>query len=100
MGQVLTSTKSIGGSFRLLRIYAYELKINPRFALRILNATWAVISLITALCVCTKDQSAVRIEDLKCDVGGLGDRLVVGLRTLTPPTGVRVPLPHPIICPN
>ena len=25
----------------------------------------------------------------------LGDRLVVGLRTLTPPTGVRIPLPQP-----
>ena len=26
----------------------------------------------------------------------LGDRLVVGLRTLTPPTGVQIPLPQPI----
>lgn len=25
----------------------------------------------------------------------LGDRPVVGLRTLTPPTGVRIPLPQP-----
>ncbi len=42
MGQVPTSTKSIGGSFRLLRF----------------------------LSVCTEDQSAVRIEVLKCGVGG------------------------------
>ena len=67
MGQVLTSTKSIGGSFRLLRLYVYVLKINPRFALRYICA-------------------------LRAD---LGDRLVVGLRTLTPPTKVRILVPQP-----
>ncbi len=30
-----------------------------------------------------------------CARSFLGDRLVVGLRTLTPPTGVRIPLPQP-----
>ena len=38
---------------------------------------------------------STRSAKLKRQPRLLGDRLVVGLRTLTPPTGVRIPLPQP-----
>src|SRR5210317_957091 len=45
--------------------------------------------------VCAKPAARHSTRSVKAFDPELGDRLVVGLRTLTPSTGVRIPLPQP-----